>query len=446
MARAKLGIVILAAGEGKRMKSARPKVLHAIGGRPLLGCVLDLAASLAPEKTMVVAGAGKAAVEDYVAQNHKGVALAHQESQKGTGHAVACAKGHFGGFKGDILVLYGDVPLVTKTTLTNLLKARKKADFAMAAFEAADPTGYGRVVLGKAGVERIIEEKDAGPSEKKIILCNAGILAGGAASLFGHLAALKNDNAAGEYYLTDVVALARKKGESVAAVTGDEKEFQGVNTKKELSAAEAGLQEKLRTAAMDAGATLIDPSSVYFSRDTELAPDVTVWPHVVFGPGVVVERGAVIYSFSHLEGCHIRENASIGPFARLRPGADIGEEAKIGNFVEVKNATIEMGAKANHLSYIGDAGVGAGANIGAGTITCNYDGRAKHFTDIGSGAFIGSNAALVAPVKIGDGAVIGAGSVITKDVAPNALALTRPDQMERKAGAKKFKKSKQGKA
>jgi len=440
MANKNLGIIILAAGEGKRMKSALPKVLHGVGGKPMLGHVLETARALNPARVVVVAGVGRKLVEDYVHAHFGFAGVAVQQPQNGTGHAVQCAKAQFSDFKGDILVLFGDCPLVTAKTLKKLIRKHKGHSLSVFGIRTTDPRKYGRLVMARdGGLERIVEFADATPEEKKITFCNSGVMIARADKLFEALDQLKNDNAGGEYYLTDVVALIKKDGGKIPVAEGCEEEFQGVNSKKELSQAEADLQTRLRDAAMEGGATLVDPNSVHLCHDTKLGRDVTVWPHVVFGEGVVIEDGATIHSFSHLDHCQVRKGASIGPYARLRPGADIGEGARIGNFVEVKKSKVEEGAKVSHLTYIGDARVGKGANVGAGTITCNYDGYNKHFTDIGEGVFIGSNSALVAPVRIGAGAIIGAGSVITKDVSADDLSVSRAEQKTTKGGAAKFR-------
>ena len=443
MAEANLGIIILAAGEGKRMKSALPKVLHPIGGKPMIGHVLAAARDLKSSRTVVVTGVGRDLVDSYLRTHYPEAGIAVQAEQHGTGHAVMCAKAQFADFSGDILILFGDNPLVTAETLKKFIKDYQGHALSIIGVQTEDPRKYGRLVMAKdGGLEKIVEFADASAAEKAIKFCNSGVMVAKAEKLFSILDNLKNDNASDEYYLTDVVSLARQAGETIPVTTGDEREFQGVNSKSELAQAEADLQMRLRLAAMDAGVTLVDPSSVHFSHDTKLGKDVVVWPNVVFGPGVVVDEGAIIHSFSHLEGAHVRKGASIGPYARLRPGADIGEGAKIGNFVEVKKSTVEEGAKVSHLAYIGDARVGKGANVGAGTITCNYDGYGKHFTDIGEGAFIGSNSALVAPVKIGAGAIIAAGSTITKDVPADDLSVARGKQKNIKGGAAKFRDKK----
>ncbi|HEV7458193.1 MAG TPA: bifunctional UDP-N-acetylglucosamine diphosphorylase/glucosamine-1-phosphate N-acetyltransferase GlmU [Roseococcus sp.] len=416
--------IILAAGQGTRMRSSQPKVMHHLAGRPM---VQHLLAACAPvfQRIVVVVGPGMEPLAAAVAPH----ATVVQHERLGTGHAARIAAPLLEGFGGDVAVLYGDNPLITTTTLERLVAARAQADLALLAMRPADPGRYGRVVLDGAGqVERIVEHADATEAERAIGLCNAGVVCAAAPLLFRWLAALKNDNRQGEYYLTDVVAAARAEGLRTTAVEAPEAELRGINTRVELAAAEAEIQSRLRAAAMLGGATLTDPGSVTLAWDTRLAPDVVVEPHVVFAPGVAVEEGARIRAFSHLEGCVVRAGAIIGPYARLRPGADVGQGAHVGNFVELKAATLGAGAKANHLTYLGDVTVGAGANIGAGTITCNYDGVNKHRTEIGEGAFIGSDTALVAPVRVGARAITAAGSVITEDVPEDALAIARGRQ------------------
>ncbi|MBI4967320.1 MAG: bifunctional UDP-N-acetylglucosamine diphosphorylase/glucosamine-1-phosphate N-acetyltransferase GlmU [Rhodospirillales bacterium] len=436
-----LAIVVLAAGLGTRMKSDRPKVMHPLAGRPMLAQVLETAGALAPERIVVVTGPGMASVEALAAP-HK---VAIQAERLGTAHAVLLAKPALEGFADDVLVLYGDTPLLTVATLEKLVAARRGADrpaIAVLGFRPADPTGYGRLVMGAKGLERIVEEKDATAEERAIGLVNSGVMVIDGARLFPLLAKVGNANAKGEYYLTDLVGLARAEGRACAVVEGEAQELLGINARIELAQAEKIVQDRLRAKAMAGGATLLDPDTIYFSWDTQLGRDVTIGPNVVFGPGVAVGDGVEIRAFCHLEGARIAPGAIIGPFARLRPGAVIEAGAHIGNFVEIKKAVIEEGAKVNHLTYIGDARVGAKANVGAGTITCNYDGFDKGHTDIGKGAFIGSNSALVAPVTIGDGAIVGAGSVITKDVAADSLAVTRSEQKELAGWAARFRSKK----
>lgn len=429
--------IVLAAGQGTRMKSRIPKVLHAIAGRPMVSHVLETARSAGAQDIAIVVGAGGEQVRDAVAADEPNVRLFVQEEQYGTAHAVNAGRQAFSGLNGDVIVLYGDTPLIQPQTLRRLLRPLDDgAALAVLGFEAADPTGYGRLLRDEeGGLIAIREDKDAAADERAIRQCNSGVMAFRADVLAHLLPRIDNDNAKREYYLTDAVALARGDDYTIAVAMGDESEMLGVNDRAQLAAAEAEMQTRLRASAMSGGATLIDPASVTLSCDTKLGQDVVVEPNVFFGPGVDVGDGARIKGFSHIEGARIGPGAVVGPFARLRPGAELGEQVHIGNFVEVKKARIEDGAKVNHLTYIGDARVGAGANVGAGTITCNYDGNAKHVTDIGAGAFIGSNSALVAPVKIGDRAYIGSGSVITKDVSEGALALSRTPQEEREGWA-----------
>jgi bifunctional UDP-N-acetylglucosamine pyrophosphorylase/glucosamine-1-phosphate N-acetyltransferase len=418
------------------MRSSRPKVLHAVAGRPMINHVLAALGALAPQRVAVVIGPDAPGVAEAVAPH----ATVVQAERRGTGHAVQTARPLLDGFAGDVVVLNGDGPLIRAETIRRLVAARRAADLVVLGFRAADPTGYGRLILDPEGfVVRIVEHKDATPNERAIALCNAGAYAADAAFLFKLADRLRPDNAQGEYYLTDIVGLARDENATVAVIEADEEEVLGINSRAELARVEAIAQRHLREAAMAAGATLIDPDTVYFSADTKLGQDVTVGPNVVFGPGVEVGDRVEIRAFSHLEQARVADDALIGPFARLRPGADIGAGAHIGNFVEIKNAVIEAGAKANHLSYVGDARVGAEANIGAGTITCNYDGMFKWTTEIGAKAFIGSNTALVAPVTVGEGAVVGAGSVITADVPPGALHLTRAPVTDIEGGAAGFR-------
>jgi bifunctional UDP-N-acetylglucosamine pyrophosphorylase/glucosamine-1-phosphate N-acetyltransferase len=438
-----IAVVILAAGQGTRMKSALPKVLHAIGGRPMIAHLAAAVAALRPARTILVAAPNTA---DAIGEAVSGAAVAIQDPPLGTGHAVMAARKALEGFKGDVLVLFADNPLISTDTLTRMAQARVAADdpaVVVLGFRPDDPAEYGRLIQdGDGYLERIVEFRDAGPAERAVSLCNSGVMAIDGAALPGLLDRLGNDNAKGEYYLTDVVELARRDNRRVAVVEGDAEELLGVNSRRQLAEAEAAAQRRLREAAMDAGATLIDPSTVYFSHDTKLGRDVVVQPNVWFGPGVTVGNNVEIRAFSHLEGCTVGDGAQVGPYARLRPGTVLQQDVRVGNFVEVKAATLESGAKANHLSYIGDARVGAKANIGAGTITCNYDGFLKSHTDIGAGAFIGSNTALVAPVKIGDGAIVGAGSTITDDVSADALALTRAEQREITGYAPKYRAAK----
>ncbi|CAH0170452.1 bifunctional UDP-N-acetylglucosamine diphosphorylase/glucosamine-1-phosphate N-acetyltransferase GlmU [Roseomonas sp. CECT 9278] len=416
--------IILAAGLGTRMRSSRPKVMHPLGGRPMIRHLLA-AVEARFGRVVVVVGPQMPDLEAAVAPH--GVAV--QRERLGTAHAALQAVPLLDGHDGDVAVLYGDNPLVSAATLGRLLAARAEAELVLLGMRPTDPGRYGRVVTRADGmVERIVEWADATEAERAIGLCNAGVVCAAAADMARWLAAVRPDNAKGEYYLTDVIALARAEGKRVRAVEAPEAELRGINSRAELAAAEATLQARLRAAAMDAGVTMMAPETVFLSHDTRFGPDVTLEPHVVFGPGVSIEDGAVIRAFSHLEGCVVRRDAVIGPYARLRPGTVVEPGAHVGNFVELKATTLGAGAKANHLAYLGDATIGAGANIGAGTITCNYDGVNKHRTEIGEGAFIGSDTALVAPVKVGARALVGAGSVITSNVPDDALAIARGRQ------------------
>ncbi|MET0309325.1 MAG: bifunctional UDP-N-acetylglucosamine diphosphorylase/glucosamine-1-phosphate N-acetyltransferase GlmU [Sphingomonas sp.] len=438
---APIAAIILAAGKGTRMKSDTHKVLHPIAGRPMLLHLIDSVKALGAEREVVVVGAGREQVEAAV--HPLGVETAEQAEQLGTGHAVRMAERALAGFQGDVLILYGDVPLVSTATMRRMLDAlHSKGDpsVVVLGFRPADPGAYGRVIMGAGGrVDRIVEFKDASPAERAETLCNSGLMAARAADLFRLLGQLRNENAAGEYYLTDIVELAARDGSFSVGIEADPIEVAGVNSRGELAGLELEWQRARRVQAMIDGASLIAPETVWFAHDTKLGRDVTIEPNVVFGPGVEVADQVTIHAFSHIEGATIASGAAVGPYARLRPGAVLEEGAKVGNFVEMKKAVLGKGAKANHLTYLGDARVGAGANIGAGTITCNYDGYFKYGTEIGEGAFIGSNSALVAPVKIGDGAIIGAGSVITQDVEADALGLTRAPASVKPGWARRFR-------
>jgi bifunctional UDP-N-acetylglucosamine pyrophosphorylase/glucosamine-1-phosphate N-acetyltransferase len=430
--------ILLAAGLGTRMKSALPKTLHKIAGRSMLRHLLT-SCEAAFDRVVVVLGPDM----DAVAQEAAPHTCVIQHKRLGTAHAALRAMEHFG--SGEVAVLYADNPLIRPETLQRLLERRRAGDsgLALLAFRPADPGRYGRVILEHGHVARIVEYADATESERSIELCNAGVLCADAADMTRWLLAVGADNAKGEYYLTDVVALARAEQVRVAAVEASAEELAGVNSRVELAAAEAVVQSWLRTAAMEAGVTMIDPSSVFLRADTKFEPDVTIEPNVVFGDGVTVARGAVIRAFSHLDGCVVGPDCLVGPFARLRPSTVLERDVHIGNFVEVKAATLGEGVKASHLTYLGDASVGAGTNIGAGTITCNYDGFDKHRTTIGAGVFIGSDTALVAPVTVGDGAIVGAGSVITEDVEPDSLSLARGRQVSKPNWAAAFRAAKQ---
>ena len=437
-----VAVVILAAGKGTRMKSDRPKVLHPIAGRPMILHLLDGVAALAPARTVVVRAADAAGLDEVLTGSPIPVETVAQAERRGTGHALLQTKEKLGDFAGDLLVLYGDAPLVEPRTMRALLEGQKSErapSLMVLGMRPADPGEYGRLITDiNDMLISIVEFRDATPDQlDEETLCNAGPIAGPAALIFDLLAEVGSDNAKGEYYLTDIIGLARGRGLDCAVVEADATEALGVNSRADLAALEAIVQERLRVRALDAGATLTDPAATWFSFDTRLGRDVSVGPNVQFGPGVEVGDNVEIRAFCHLEGATVAAGATIGPFARLRPGAAIGEGARIGNFVEIKNAKVEAGAKINHLAYVGDARVGEKANVGAGTITCNYDGLRKAHTDIGAGAFIGSNSALVAPVAIGDGAVIGAGSTITRDVEADAIAVARGEQTVSDGGAKR---------
>ena len=441
---ARTAAIILAAGKGTRMKSALPKVMHRIAGRSMIGHVLANLAPLGCQASVVVVAPGM----DQVAAEVAPWPTALQTDQLGTGHAVGCARQALGGAAGDtfpdtVLVLYGDSPFITTATLTRLVERRAAADnpaVVVLGMRLEDPAKYGRLVVdGQGHLARIVEWKEASDTERAITLCNSGVMAIDGTVLWSLIERIGNQNAKGEYYLTDIVALARQDGRGCAVVEAPADELLGVNSRAELALAEALFQNRRRAQAMEDGATLTDPKSVFFAADTKLGRDVVIGPNVVFGPGVSIADGVEIRAFCHIEGARIASGAVIGPFARLRPGTVIGPEAHVGNFVEVKNSLLGQGAKANHLSYLGDTDVGARANIGAGTITCNYDGYMKARTEIGAEAFIGSNSALVAPVKIGHGAIVGAGSVITRDVEADAIAVARGEQVSRAGRARDFR-------
>jgi len=435
-----IAAVVLAAGKGTRMKSARHKVLHEVAGRPMIEHLLASLAGLEPEQTVVVVGDGRDQLEKQLAGR---AILVVQEPQLGTGHAVLQAQEALAGFAGDVLVLYADVPFVRAETMRAMIDRlhveSDSADIVVLAFEPEDTLQYGRVIANGDRVSWMVEHKDASEKERACRLCNSGLMAVRSELLFDLLAQVGNDNAQGEYYLPDIVNVAIRKGGVCAVVTTpDPDEVVGINSRAELAGAEARWQAARRARAMADGASLIAPETVFFAWDTRLGRDVTVEPNVVFGPGVSVADGATIHAFCHIEGAAIGEGVSVGPFARLRPGTKLGKGAKVGNFVEVKNAELGEGAKANHLAYLGDATVGAGANIGAGTITCNYDGYFKHKTVIGERAFIGSNSALIAPVSIGADAIVAAGSAVSRDVAAGELRMVRAEQLVKPGWADRF--------
>jgi len=433
-----VALIVLAAGRGTRMNSDLPKVLHEIGQSPLLHHAMAAGMALEPSRMIVVAGHGAEAVERAAADFDEGIVTVRQETQDGTGHAVMQARAALDGFSGDAIVLYGDTPFIRPETLEAMLAARGRADVVVLGFEAADPGRYGRLVTQGDRLERIVEFKEADDATRAITLCNSGVIAASAETLFALLDRVGNDNASGEYYLTDIVGLAREAGLTAEVVRCDEAETLGINTRTELAAAEAAFQSRRRLEAMEDGVTLLAPETVTFARDTVVGRDTVIEPNVVFGPNVTIESGAKIRAFSHLEGCHVSRGATVGPFARLRPGAELAEDVHVGNFVEIKNAQVGTGAKVNHLTYLGDADIGAGTNIGAGTITCNYDGVFKHRTTIGRDAFIGSNTMLVAPVTLGDGAMTATGTVVTHNVPAGDMAVGRAKQTNKPGFATRF--------
>ncbi|PWW04122.1 UDP-N-acetylglucosamine pyrophosphorylase /glucosamine-1-phosphate N-acetyltransferase [Hoeflea marina] len=429
--------VILAAGDATRMNSAISKVLHPVGNLPIISHVTGAAARAGVSHAALVVGRDAEAVTAAAGRAEIAVTAVVQAERLGTGHAVRAARDVISRGFDDVIVLYGDAPLINPESLKAAQAARQAgADVVVLGFRAADPTGYGRMIIENGELVAIREHRDASEAERRIDFCNGGIITMDGAQALSLIDAIGNANAKGEYYLTDVVEIARARGGKVVALEAPEEDLMGCNTRAELSEIEAVWQRRRRTALMLSGVSMIDPSTVYLSHDTEIAPDVTIEPGVWFGEGVRVGRNAVIHGFSHIEGATIGEGAQVGPFARLRPGADLGEDSKVGNFCEVKKAEIGPGAKVNHLTYVGDARIGAGANIGAGTITCNYDGVNKHLTEIGAGAFIGSNSSLVAPVRIGDMAYVASGSVVTVDVPADAVAFGRARQENREGMAK----------
>ena len=429
--------VILAAGKSTRMKSSRSKVLHHVGGRSMLSWVADLARSVGADKIVCVVGEGNADVR--AAAEELGLDIAVQEPQQGTGHAVLCAKESLAGFEGNMAVLYADTPFVRRETLERVYKSLERGtDVTVLGFEPEEPGFYGRLITEDGELTAIVEARDASNAILDIRLCNSGVMAASTADMFSALARVGNENVKGEYYLTDIVEILRGDGKAARVITADEGEVLGVNSRLDLAAAEVSFQMGMRQAMLAKGVTLRDPDTTYFSWDTAISPDAEIGANVVFGPGVSIAKHAVIHPFCHLEGAKIGEGAQIGPFARLRPGTEMAAGTKAGNFVETKKAKIGKGSKINHLSYIGDAEVGEGANIGAGTITCNYDGYFKHKTEIGDGAFVGTNSSLVAPVKIGKGAYLGSGGVITKDVPEGALAVARSEQVNKEGWADRY--------
>jgi bifunctional UDP-N-acetylglucosamine pyrophosphorylase/glucosamine-1-phosphate N-acetyltransferase len=435
-----IAAIVLAAGKGTRMKSRRHKVLHPVAGRPMIEHLMASLAELSPERTVVVVGDGREQLEAQLGTRATPVV---QEPQLGTGHAVLQAQAALEGFEGDVLVLYADVPFVRAETMRAMVDRLHlegdPADIVVLGFEPEDTLEYGRVIADGGRINWMVEHKDANEDERRCRLCNSGLMAVRGEGLFELLAQVGNDNAQGEYYLPEIVNVAIGRGGACAVIaTSDPDEVAGINSRAELAAAEARWQRTRRAAAMAGGATLVAPETVFFAWDTTLGRDVTVEPNVVFGPGVSVADGATIHAFCHLEGAQVGEGVSVGPFARLRPGTQLAKGARVGNFVEVKNTVLGEGAKANHLTYLGDATVGAGANIGAGTITCNYDGYFKYRTEIGERAFIGSNSALIAPVSVGADAIVAAGSAVSRDVAAGELRMVRAEQLVKPGWADRF--------
>ncbi|MEM9125654.1 MAG: bifunctional UDP-N-acetylglucosamine diphosphorylase/glucosamine-1-phosphate N-acetyltransferase GlmU [Pseudomonadota bacterium] len=432
-------LVILAAGKGTRMKSDLPKVLHPIAQVPMLVHAMRAGACLSPERTVIVAGHGAQAVEKAAHAEDESVVVVHQAEQLGTAHAVDQARDALDGFDGNVIVLYGDTPFIDPDTLKRMIDARTSYDLVMLGFDIAEvQPRYGRLVMDGDRLVQIVEYNDATDEQRAIRFTNSGLLACDANLLFDLIAEVSNDNASGEYYLTELAALTNARGLKATAIKCDEAETLGVDSRADLAAADAAFQARARAELLDLGVTLMAPDTVYLAADTVIGRDTVIEPNVVFGPGVTVESGATIRSFSYLEGCHVSRGATVGPYARLRPGTELAENARIGNFVEIKNADIAQGAKVNHLTYIGDASVGAATNIGAGTITCNYDGVMKHRTTVGENVFIGSNTMLVAPVTLGDGAMTATGTVVTRDVQSDALAVARAKQENKPGYARKL--------
>lgn len=434
----KRAAIILAAGNSTRMKSSQSKVLHEIGGRPLLNWVADLAKSADVDKIVCVVGAANADVR--AAAEALGLEIVVQDPQLGTGHAVLCAKAAFANFTGDVAVLYADTPLIQTATLVSVFETLSGAtDVSVLGFEPDDAAAYGRLVTQDGELLAIVEAKEATDEQLAIGFCNSGVMAASSADLFDALEDVTNENAKGEYYLTDIVEILRGRGKRAQAIKADADEVLGINSRSDLAEAEQAFQSRMRRSVLASGVTLRDPETVIFAYDTEIAADAEVGAHVVFGRGVKIAAQVTVHPFCHIEGAHIGEGAQIGPFARLRPGTELRENTKVGNFVEIKKSVIGKGSKVNHLSYLGDTLMGEGANIGAGTITCNYDGFNKNETRIGDGAFVGSNSSLIAPVSIGNGAYLGSGSVISKDVPDNALALTRSSQIHKEGWGERFR-------
>ncbi len=433
-----VSLIVLAAGMGTRMNSDLPKVLHKVAAAPLLHHAIAAGRSLDPSRIVVVTGHGAEAVARAARDYDEACEAVLQEPQLGTAHAVAQAAPLLAAAEGEAIVLYGDTPFIRPETLEAMIEARSRHGVVVLGFTARDPGRYGRLVTAGDQLERIVEFKDATEEERAITLCNSGVICAEAKVLFSLVAAVGNDNKAQEFYLTDIVEIARKRGLSAGVVVCDEAETLGVNTRAQLAEAEVAFQSRARAEALENGVTLTAPETVFFALDTHVGRDAIIGPHVLFGPGVTIESGAEIKGFCHLEGCHVSRGADVGPFARLRPGAELAEDVHVGNFVEIKNSVLDEGVKVGHLTYIGDADVGEFTNIGAGTVTCNYDGVLKHRTRIGKRAFIGSDTMLVAPVTVGDGAMTASGSVVTEDVPAEALAVARSRQVNKLGFATKF--------
>ncbi|MEH6950701.1 bifunctional UDP-N-acetylglucosamine diphosphorylase/glucosamine-1-phosphate N-acetyltransferase GlmU [Nitrobacter sp. NHB1] len=435
--------IVLAAGEGTRMRSSLPKALHPVAGQTLLARVLAAAPSGPGTSLTVVVGPGHEAVTDEAKRVRPDVMTFVQHERLGTAHAVLAAREAIARGADDLVIAFGDTPLISADTFARMrAPLQTGASLAVLGFRAADPTGYGRLIVDNGRLTAIREQADASADERRITLCNAGVMAFDGKTALQIIDKIGNANSKGEYYLTDAVSIVRASGLTATVIETSEDEVRGINTKAQLAEAEQVMQARLRKAALDAGVTMVAPDTVFLTADTSFGRDVTIEPYVVIGPGVTIADGAVIHSFSHIVQASIGRNASVGPYARLRPGTSLGEGARVGNFVETKAAVLEAGAKVNHLTYVGDAHVGAGANIGAGTITCNYDGFNKYRTEIGAGAFVGSNSSLVAPVKIGSGAYVGSGSVVTKNVPDDALAIGRSRQTVRDGWASRFREMK----
>jgi bifunctional UDP-N-acetylglucosamine pyrophosphorylase/glucosamine-1-phosphate N-acetyltransferase len=436
-------VIILAAGIGKRMNSDIPKVLHKVAGAPLILHSIRAGSALDPEKIIVVTGHDATIIENEVSKTEPQAAFAYQNQQNGTGHAVTCASKLLKDFTGNIIILYGDVPFISPETLAKMVSERQNgADIVVLGFQSENPGKYGRLIFEKGELTDIIEAKDATESQLNINLCNSGVISADANQLFELLLEVTDDNASKEYYLTDIVGLAHRKGLSIKVFFCDETETIGVNTRSELAIAEDLFQKQARNRALETGVTLVQPETTYFAFDTVIGRDSCIGPNVVFGPGVSIESGVEVFAFCHLEGCHISRGAKVGPFARLRPGTELSEDVKIGNFVELKNSILSQGSKVNHLSYIGDTTVGEKTNIGAGTITCNYDGTNKYPSTIGNRVFIGSNTMLVAPISIGNDVITAAGTVVTKNIPDGDLAISRTKQENKSGYTAKLKNKK----